>query len=1100
MSEYQSLQILDELGFPLNPNKILFSSFNNILIYSFGSNIIYYNLNNNIKTFIQIYASNEILLLKFIDNENNVLLAIDNNSKPLINIWNIKKFENIFNQEILIKDNYGIDFPISNIFIEKIKNNYFFIFISSLTCNDYILYILYLSHEKYYLEPFCSQINQLNNEHNKNNKIIGFKFFLNTQTFLIAYNDSIEFYEISFENRNCTLKKNIKYNFNILPNSLSLSFEYNFISFISSEGNCLVYDKNYYNRTTIKPYNQDIFIVSNFFQDSLYLGTNNGKIYVYQASDYKLKYYINYNKIYSFKKEFQINFNKNISNKDNEEEEDNEYDYEGPRIEYLECDEKNDKIFIKLGDNSILLCPISFIIDNNNGYINEKLKGNSPLLYAYNHSKTITDIEFFPLANNEIIDYPILNNQMQTVFYTCSKDQTIIKYFINHEDNKLYNQFFDFHHIFIENNFKMNKYLTGSNNNEIMNYFTIIKFHPIQKNYLYIGDKKGCLYILDTNKNSIIYKQYIGETYSIDSLFFNNQGNLLCIGYETGIHILYYINIMNYTQLKFEKYLILNNHYFLKEEIEMRHKYNHILSYSYFFSHNKFNENKMIYMKSNNDIEYCLITQKNNNYKEVLYNINMIHKILDIKVHTGENYIIILDDNLQINIYDLMNKNIRGIIDLSGQLKYAYNMAIDISGLYLSLLCQLKDSKNEKSDIVLFEIGTGNVYSYLSGMSSLIKIKFDNSGKYLITIGAEGEVSLLGLDENVINSIHNVIKQMYNNPKFFDEYEIIFENKKDDIHNKYNYNGNQIKDNKKYENKYNTKYTLSPKYKDDRNNSNNYNYNFKLNYKSNQNNNSINTNKNNNKHLNTENDLINNNSNNTFNIKTKKNRTFSNIGRVSHFSTPNDLYKKSNSNFTNNTNSIKSIDRFNYTMNKYNNIPKLSYINIVSKTSNTYKNNNKLNIKDKMKFNVYSKIKKENQVKSINTAINELMHDETKDLEIENDNKNQTNSKIMHKFNFSNNILNNNLSSFYSSETFLKNRINSNYDINDNLNFSKDFMIINNKKINNSILSNKHLNNSNNTTFLIYHKDKHKKYPEPKDIDHIENFYYINNNISNIIK
>ena len=28
-----------------------------------------------------------------------------------------------------------------------------------------------------------------------------------------------------------------------------------------------------------------------------------------------------------------------------------------------------------MGDNSILLSPISFIIDNNNGYINEKTKG-----------------------------------------------------------------------------------------------------------------------------------------------------------------------------------------------------------------------------------------------------------------------------------------------------------------------------------------------------------------------------------------------------------------------------------------------------------------------------------------------------------------------------------------------------------------------------------------------------------------------------------------------------------------------------------------------------------------------------------------------------
>ena len=41
MSEYKSFQILDELGFPINPKQLLFSSLDNILIYTFGSNIIY---------------------------------------------------------------------------------------------------------------------------------------------------------------------------------------------------------------------------------------------------------------------------------------------------------------------------------------------------------------------------------------------------------------------------------------------------------------------------------------------------------------------------------------------------------------------------------------------------------------------------------------------------------------------------------------------------------------------------------------------------------------------------------------------------------------------------------------------------------------------------------------------------------------------------------------------------------------------------------------------------------------------------------------------------------------------------------------------------
>ena len=59
-----------------------------------------------------------------------------------------------------------------------------------------------------------------------------------------------------------------------------------------------------------------------------------------------------------------------------------------------------------------------------------------------------------------------------------------------------------------------------------------------------------------------------------------------------------------------------------------------------------------------------------------------------------------------------MSKSIVGIIDLSGQVKYVYNIDIDISVLFIALLCQLKDNNIERSDIVLFETGTGNVHSF----------------------------------------------------------------------------------------------------------------------------------------------------------------------------------------------------------------------------------------------------------------------------------------------------------------------------------------------------------------------------------------------------
>ena len=210
-------------------------------------------------------------------------------------------------------------------------------------------------------------------------------------------------------------------------------------------------------------------------------------------------------------------------------------------------------------------------------------------------------------------------------------------------------------------------------------------------------------------------------------------------------------------------------------------------------------------MKNKNRIEFSIIIEKNNNYKQILFDININNKILDIKMHKGEKYIIILDDCLKINIYDLISKTIVGIIDLSEQVKYAYNIDIDISGLYIALLCQLKDNNIEKSDIVLFETGTGNVHSFISGLNPIIKTKFDYNRKYLITGGIKGEICLLGLDEEVVNSIQNVIEEMNKNSKFLEDYEISFDSIKENNFFKNNFESNLNND--KY-NKFEKKFEI----------------------------------------------------------------------------------------------------------------------------------------------------------------------------------------------------------------------------------------------------------------------------------------------------
>jgi hypothetical protein len=254
-------------------------------------------------------------------------------------------------------------------------------------------------------------------------------------------------------------------------------------------------------------------------------------------------------------------------------------------------------------------------------------------------------------------------------------------------------------------------------------------------------------------------------------------------------------------------------------------------------------------------------------------------------------------------------------------------------------------------------------------------------------------------------------------------------------------------------------------------------------------------------------------SNKTFNYKNQVNNLkYSNIINPENIVFP-PLIRSQNLNTLNSISSKKSNSlanrhkyNNNYTFNKYSNVPKLSYINIATNGLNTFginNNNNRLFACDRIMLNSYFKSNKDEQIKNINNAISALMNDDEEEKEKSKDklnvkekqNENPTKLKDenfkekinMNKFSFTNNLLNNNLSSFYSNETDIRNKI--------NLNSSKDIISISNKKANNQ-------NNSDsiNSTFLIYQKDRHKKYPEPKDIDDIENCYYINNNISNLKK
>ena len=104
VDEDKNLQLLDVLGIPFSQNNIrtkniIFSHKNKSLIYNLGSNIVLYNLKKDSKTFLQYFSSN-ILSLKYIQDDLNILIVIsDNNPFPILSIWKVPSFQGIFSQE-----------------------------------------------------------------------------------------------------------------------------------------------------------------------------------------------------------------------------------------------------------------------------------------------------------------------------------------------------------------------------------------------------------------------------------------------------------------------------------------------------------------------------------------------------------------------------------------------------------------------------------------------------------------------------------------------------------------------------------------------------------------------------------------------------------------------------------------------------------------------------------------------------------------------------------------------------------------------------------------------------------------------------------------
>ena len=742
--ENNQIQILDIVG--VSSNNLLFSSLNDNLVYSFGSTLILYNLKKSTKTFLQYYSKNEISTFKFLDVKEHILLAIDKSSNPILCIWELPLFEEIFFQKIPIKSNFNV----SNIFIEKINSNLFVIIVTAIDCN--LLFILKNDNFTNFNLIKIGIIPDLEIE------IEGFKCFYDDIYLVFIINNGLQYYLIDTQNlfsnnKNKVIKLNKKviFPFKLIPNSISISNKYELISFISSKGNCLIYNKKGDSIQSINPLDKEEFFTCNHLSgNSLCLGTNFCKIYIYNIGDFKLKYFIKEKVLNNVKLKFQLNneINKQKNFKDN--------GYKN--IDFINLNEKLDKIFIKMSDNSILFAPLTTLMSDSRGLFNFNSLGNTICLYSFNHSKPINSIE---ILNNF--------NEYETTLYTCSKDQTIMQYILEYNTNKLTNFYFNLEDI-LKNNINENINNDNEQSDQYFNnidiYLTIIKFHPFHNKKLFAGDTKGYLYIFDISTDYFQYKKYTIDNYSIESLSFSREGNLLCIGFITGKLAIYDIN------KNLEFCLKLCENYLSQNEIDFRILNYHIINFSYFFKSPK-HRDCIIFSKNTKNLEYSKLFYDENkngilNKKNIILN-EFDNTILDIKVHTSENYLIALNDKHKIIINELNNGETTAVIDLNGQVSEIYNLEIDRSGLYIAVLCSLiyKNYNDKNNDLIIFEIGTGNIISYIKCIGAIYKAIFDYYGKFIILGSYKGELSLWKLPYEMSNVIINVLSEIEKNKDFW---------------------------------------------------------------------------------------------------------------------------------------------------------------------------------------------------------------------------------------------------------------------------------------------------------------------------------------------
>ena len=743
----------------------LYSSDKNILIYSLSSTIVKYNLSNDNRKIINNKYKSTISNIKYLDKDKNMLLIINKSQLPIINILSINNKDIdtqnsfIYSKIIPVEENFNF----SNIFIDRFRYNLFLILLSGINKN--ILYYFHLNNitnNQYLLIPI-GKMQKLDME------IVDFKSFYNTDLIICTTRNSIIYYKMNLESQTCSIYKKVQFQLSIKSKSLKIDRKNGFISIITSKGECFIYDKEGNNISQIRcPFNNKEYFVFNIFSEfnnSLCLATNNGNILIYDIQyknkeeeyNFKIKILIknsNINQI--IKEKYQIN--KNDFNYENIQENNN--------IEIIYYNESNNLIMIY--NNSLLSISLSDIINKN-------FNNNSIEVYQYNHNQKINSgIIIYKSSPNPNVNIDL---NYDNIIYTCSNNNILNSCFYNFSKNKFITQNFNFNYILPKG--------------EI--HITSIRFHPrYPKDILYAGDSKGFLYIISKQRN-FHYQKYNLNDINSDNYLYDNAINLIIfshtceymiyIGFSNGLQKLYDLKV----DKNFNYYKLLSNGFFDKNEIQFRQSKSHILNYCYFFIYkNNFkdcfaylaNQKLLKISKFENENNLCISNSYNNDIKNIKYN----EPILDIKIHKSENYIIALNNKIQIIVKEINFGKIVSILDFNKIMNYIYSFDLDISGLYISMICDYKnnnknkiiDIHSNKSSLAIIEINSGKIKSYIKETNYIIsKTKFDYNGRYIISLGEKGEISIWKLNQeinnNIIKSIEKIRENFYD---FWDNYII----------------------------------------------------------------------------------------------------------------------------------------------------------------------------------------------------------------------------------------------------------------------------------------------------------------------------------------